>query len=89
MLQVDRPKGRGGGVSIYIRKHFKTSELELSVNLECLGLNVILSPNMKLSIVVLYNPPPHDVNFYKELKNLLYAVDNGCKCTLFGDFNIN
>ena len=55
----DRPKGRGGGVLIYIREKFKVLELELNVNLESLGLNVILSPNMKFTIVVLYNPRSH------------------------------
>ncbi len=85
----DRPKGRGGGVLIYIREQFKILELDLNVNLESLGLNVILSSNMKFNIVVLYNPPSHEVNFYDELKRLLSIVDKSCECMLFGDFNIN
>lgn len=44
---------------------------------------------MKFNIVVLYNPVSHNLNFYKDLKNLLSVVDNGCECTLFRDFNIN
>jgi len=88
--RTDRDKGRGGGVLIYIREHFKSVELELNVNMECLGLNVILSPNMKFNVVVvLYNPPSHDVNFYNKLKNLVSLTDNRCECMIFGDFNIN
>lgn len=83
----DRAKGRRGCVLIYIREHFKCLELDLNVNVECLGLNVIISSNMKFNIVVLYNPPCHDVNFYNELKNLLFLVYNCCECIMFGDFN--
>nr|XP_054591087.1 uncharacterized protein LOC129154844 [Nothobranchius furzeri] len=85
----DRVKGRRGGVLIYIREQFKVKELDMGVNLECIGLSVILSPTMKFSIVVLYNPPSHDVNFYDELRNLLSIVDDSHEFMLFGDFNIN
>ena len=48
----DRTTSKGGGVLIYIREYFKCVELELNVNLECLGLNVILSSNMNFNIAL-------------------------------------
>lgn len=56
---------------------------------ECLGLNVILLPNMNCNIVVLYNPPSHGADFFNELKSLLSVCDKCNECILFGDFNIN
>ena len=80
---------QGGGVLIYIRECIKCVELELVVNMECLGLNVILSPNMNFNIVVLYNPPSHDTDFYSELKNILSACDKYNETIFLGDYNVN
>lgn len=89
MLQENRTTGRGGDVLIYSREYFKCVEYELNMNLECLGPNVILLPNMNFNIVVLYNPPSHGTDFYNQLKSLLSICDKCNKCILFGDFNIN
>ncbi len=85
----DRTSSKGGGVVIYIKEHFRCSNLDLSMNLECVGLNVTLSPNMNFNIVVLYNPPSHGKDFCNELNSLLSACDKCYECILLGDFNIN
>ena len=77
-----------GGVLIYIRESFKCAQLSLD-DLECLGINVILSHNMNFNIVVLYNPPGHDINLYNELKGLLSACDHFNETIFLGDYNVN
>ena len=59
--------GKGGGFLIYIKDALKCHLIELNTHLECLGLNIILSPSMNFNIVVLYNPPSHNNSFYDEL----------------------
>ena len=86
----DRTTGKVGygGVLIYIRESFKCAQLSLD-DLECLGINVILSHNMNFNIVVLYNPPGHDINLYNELKGLLSACDHFNETIFLGDYNVN
>lgn len=54
-FRTDRNTGKGGGVLIYIKDQFKCHIVELKTTLECLALNVILSPTMNFNIVVIYN----------------------------------
>lgn len=43
---------------IYIKDTFKCAELKLDIaGLECLALNVRMSPKMNFNVVILYNPP--------------------------------
>jgi len=60
-FRKDRTVGKGGGVLIYIKYTFNCHKVELKTPLECLALNVILSPTMNFNIVVLYNPPSHNI----------------------------
>ncbi len=54
----DRPSRRGGGVIIYIKDTLKCAEVKLDIaGLECLALNVIMSPKMNFNVVILYTPP--------------------------------
>lgn len=41
----------------------------MNTPLECLALQVILSPQMCFNIVVLYNPPSHSISFYDQLQD--------------------
>lgn len=66
----DRSSGRGGVVLIYVRYILKCKEIKLDTSLECLALNEALSPKMNFNIVILYNPPSHDVSFYRDLDEL-------------------
>lgn len=76
---------------IYIRDSFKCTQIEFEydVSIECLGLNVFLSPEMHFRILVLYNPPACDTGFYDKLEKLLKAISHKTEVMIFGDFNIN
>ena len=74
---------------MYIRENFRCTEIQLDCDLESLGVNIILSPRMNFTVIVLYNPPSHDVTFYDELKKLLTMANRSSECILLGDFNVN
>jgi len=65
------------------------TQVKCDGKLECLGLNVILSPTMKFKLIVIYNPPSHRANFYDDFKSLLMNIDNRTECIIMGDININ
>ncbi len=68
----------GGGFMLYIKETLKCAEVKLDIaGLECLTLNVIMSPKKIFNVVTLYNPPSHETSFYYNLE------------VLFGDFKIN
>ena len=67
-FRKDRLSGKGGGVLIYMKDIFKCTLVNLDTNgLECLILNVVLSPKMNFNIIVLYNPPKHNLAFYQKI----------------------
>lgn len=86
-----RPSGKGGGVLVYLRDIFKCTLVNLDTpGLECLVLNVVLSPKMNFNIITLYIPPKHNVIFYQDLDNLLkLALNHTSGNIVMGDFNIN
>ena len=91
-FRKDRETGRGGGVVIYIRDSFKTASIELDYNdipIECIGVTVHLSPEMRFRIIVLYNHPTHTNSFYNALEKLLKIVSHKTEVIIFGDFNVN
>ncbi len=57
--------------------------------LECLILNVVLSPKINFNIITLYNLPKHSVIFYQNFENLLKALNHRSENIIPGDFNIN
>ncbi len=63
----DRSSGRGGAVLIYIRETLECNEIHLHTSLELLAMRIVLSPQSKFNIVVLYNPPSLNVSFYNSL----------------------
>jgi len=75
-LRQDRSNGRGSGVMIYIRDHFKCQQICWPSNhdLECLGLNVMLSPEMSFIPIVVYRPPSFNNDFIPHLKNCFKHV---------------
>ncbi len=83
--------GRGGGVMIYIRDHFKCQQIcwPLNHDLECLGLKVMLSSEMSFLLIVIYRPPSSNNDFYTTFKRLLQACDSKKEVILLGDFNCN
>lgn len=58
-------------------------------DLECLGLNIILAPQMSFTIVVIYRPPSSDVSFYEKFENLLKESNLNKETIILGDTNIN
>ena len=61
---------------IYIRDHFKCQQICWPSNhdLECLGLNVMLSPEMSFIPIVVYRPPSFNNDFIPHLKNCFKHV---------------
>lgn len=88
-FRKDRITGKGGGVLIYIKDKFKCHLIELNTPLECLALNVTLSPSMNFNISVLYNPPSHNVKFYDELNVIVKQLNSYRETIWYGDYNIN
>jgi len=62
----------------------KCNEIKLDSPLECLALNV-LSLKMNFYIIVLYNPPSHDVSFYENLDKLLKYLNTRTESDFLGD----
>lgn len=88
----DHNHGKRGGVMIYVKDSFQSSKIEaVGDALECVGVQIRLSPEMKFSIIVLYRPPTslkaNDV-FFDNLINILKKCDTK-ETLLMGDFNIN
>ncbi len=92
VIKKARVTGRGGGILIYIKESFKSTEIPLpeNVSMESLCINVSLSPHMEFNIVVLYNPPSGcSVTFYDNIEELFKCFKRNCEVLVFGDFNIN
>ena len=76
---------------MYIKDSIKCEEVLLGSELpmECLGVNVFLSSQMHFFILVVYNPPACDVQYYAKLEELLKYLKSKSAWLVFGDFNIN
>ena len=70
---------------IFIKEKYKCREIELNTTLECLALNVILSPQMNFNVFVLYNPPSHRFYFHDELQDMMKSFDPHIETKLYGD----
>lgn len=57
--------------------------------LECIGLNIILSPQMSFTLVGLYRPPSSKISFLDQLSSILKECNFDKEVILMGDFNIN
>uniref|UniRef100_A0AAR2J957 Reverse transcriptase domain-containing protein n=1 Tax=Pygocentrus nattereri TaxID=42514 RepID=A0AAR2J957_PYGNA len=59
------------------------------MDIECIGLNVSLSPEMSFIVICLYRPPSSNSLFYEHLYSILKECDEKKELILMGDFNIN
>ena len=61
---------------VYVKNDFQCNEIKWSNcnDLECIGLNITLSPHMTFTVIVLYRPPSSDCSFYQKLEILLKNV---------------
>ncbi len=76
---------------VYIKSTLQCHKIQWSnCNLlECLGLNVSLSPQMSFALVVIYRPPSADNSFYENFEKLLKESNLDKEIIIMGDFNIN
>lgn len=62
---------------IYIKEGIQCKQIDIPENtLECVGVNITLSPEMSFVVVVLYQPPTSKVIFFYLLSDVLIAVNN-------------
>lgn len=48
--------GKGGGVLCYVKDTIRCNVIkDIMYELECLGLNIILSPQMSFTLIVIYH----------------------------------
>lgn len=90
IFRRDRSEGRGGGVMMYIKDHINCHQIcwPFDHNLECIGLNIVLSSEMSFVLIVVYRPPSSN-DFYITFKKLLQACDFKTEVILLGDLNCN
>lgn len=75
---------------VYIRNSFRCEEIALENNdLECIGLKIILSPQMYFSLIVIYRPPDEKVDFYEKFRSMLSSCNFDKEVIIMGDFNVN
>lgn len=86
----DRVGSKGGGDLIFVKDRFQCHEVQWSCNeLECIGLNITLSPSMSFSLITLYRPPSSKNTFYEHFENMLKECNFNKEVIIIGDFNIN
>lgn len=68
----DRIHCKGGGVMIYIKEGIQCKQIDIPENtLECVGVNITLSPEMSFIVIALYRPPPSKDIFFDLLSDVL------------------
>lgn len=90
VFKKDRDKGRGGGVLMYVKSTLKCKMIEWpsEIALECVGVQISVSPMMSFVVVCIYRKPTAKIDFYEQCK-LLNHCDRTKEIILIGDFNIN
>lgn len=78
---------------IYIKEHIRCKQIEWSCDneLECIGLNVTLSPQMSFTLIGMYRPPSTKSVFFYQFNNMLRECHFRTSFILkkMGDFDIN
>ncbi len=62
---------------IYVKTGIQCNEVAWAncIDLEFIGLNFRLSPQMSFVLIVIYRPPSSNISFYENLKQLLKQCD--------------
>ena len=90
IFRNDRKYGKGGGVMCYLKDTIRCNVIkDMARELECLGLNIVLSPEMSLTLIVLYRPPSSNVSFYEQFREMLRQCDFNREVIVIGDMNVN
>ncbi len=91
VFRKDRVEGRGGGLLFYIKDCISCKEIQChaEMDLECICLDVMLSPQMSFILIGVYRPPSAKSVFHEKLCTVLRECTSGNFVILMGDFNIN
>ncbi len=62
---------------IYVKDCLKCKLIEwpTEIDVECIGLNITISPEMSFTVICLYRPPSSKNRFYDQLKTILKCND--------------
>lgn len=71
-----RAQGKGG--LIYVKDTLKWSKIEWSddINLECVGVDMIISTEISFTVICIYLKPSATINYYSHLKTLQLNLGN-------------
>lgn len=85
-----RRSGRGGGICVYLRSSWLTTNIVLTMaNAEHVGLEISCQ-DFSLIFIAIYRPPSSNANlFLEELSKTLAEFSPTGQLCLLGDFNIN
>ncbi len=91
VFRKDRVEGRDGGLLFYIKDCISCKEIQChaEMDLECICLDVMLSPQMSFILIGVYRPPSAKSVFHEKLCTVLRECTSGNFVILMGDFNIN
>lgn len=65
IFRRDRTYSKGGGVPLYVKNNINSKQIDLPQhNLECVGVDITLSPEMSFNISLLYRTPNPKVAFF-------------------------
>ena len=75
----------------YIKDHIFCKEIQYSVenDIECICLDVILSPQMSFILIGVYRPPSAKSVYLEKLNAMLRECSSKKEVIIMGDFNIN
>ena len=81
-------KSRGGGTLIAVKSNLPTRELEIATTLECVAVEINLSPEKTLLLINCYRPPL-DREFFHNFKDVIanFHLDKYWSALIVGDFN--
>lgn len=89
VFRKDRHGGKkGGGALLYMKKSLSSTAIELTTPLECVGVEVRLSPEMSFNVITVYRPPDADQDFYLDFERLIKSVADK-ETIIIGDFNVD
>lgn len=84
--------GLMGGVEVLycVKSALKCRQINWpeEIQLECVGVEISLSPTMSFVVICLYRKPSATIEFYEKLKLLNYC-DSNKEIIIIGDFNVN
>ena len=90
IFRRDRPDDRWGGVIFYVRDTIHCTQIQFKDDqLECIGLDITLSPKMSFTVLGLYRPPDSKAIFFNQLNTILKECNLDKEVHLMGDFNLN